>query len=321
MARMLESLKRGYGMPQGAVPAEAPKPHAQSGECVMEWALDEAEVPFIEVGGPGKVLEGSAEVLAVAHPAQAKQPPHPSTEQALAHSSLLAQVAQPRPLAVTFEPWTGPRIDSSAIAREIVVHHQPEHAISKQYAGLWNTLAAGIAEVSHPLLVFVGLKPHVGTTTVLLNLAVTAAQRSQRRLVVVDAQLQRPGIAPRLGFTPEADLDDVLAGRAALEHCVLGTAVPALHVLPALPRQPNQGLATEGIAWLAGRLRQRFDLVLVDAPELENVRDIAAWIAAADGWFLVCPHGESRTLPRSPLDTMTRFAGKLRGVFHTAYAA
>jgi Mrp family chromosome partitioning ATPase len=309
MGRTLESLKKGIGpmlRPEGG-------PSAPLGDmCITEWAVSEQQAPFIEVG-PGKMIEGSAEVLAT-HSAQPKQPPHPPTEKALAQSPLMAQLSEARPLAVAYEPWNGP-IAGARIAPEIIVYHQPVHAISKQYVELIQKMAP--AEGRGVLLV-AGMKPQVGATTVLVNLAVAGAL-SARRVIVVDTHLDRPGIAQRLGFDPECGLEHVLSGKAALDEAILQTVVPSLHVLPAKERSLNIQLSHDATAWLLGLLRMRFELVLCDGPTLDSPA-LAPLAPCCDALYLVAQRGESLPLDRSAVHALTRRGAHLRGILHTHMA-
>jgi Mrp family chromosome partitioning ATPase len=314
MSRMLETLRKGDGQRPLAAPHLSAK--ALTDDCIPEWAVSDTQIPYIEVGAPGKVVEGSAEVLAVPHPAQPKQPPHRPTEQALVKSALLVQLTEARPLTVAFEPWTSPGAASTGLAPEIIAFHQPEHLVSKQYAGLWEKMFARLAGTKHVALLLSGLKPQVGATTVLVNLAVVAAR--QRRVAVVDAQPRHPSVAARVGFAPDLGLLDVIAGRAALEQVLVKTIVPSLHVLP-LARRDDAVLTPEAAAWLLGWLRERFEVILIDGPSLDSPGSLAALAPVCDALFLVAPQGETMSLPRDALQSIARLGGKLRGILHTHF--
>lgn len=315
MARMLDILKKGDGARPVTLPLAGVKSPAAD-DCVLDWAVAETQVPFIEVGGPGKMVEGSAEVMATQHPPQPKQPPHPPTSQALASSTVLAQLTQAKPLTVAFEPWTGPSAGSTGIAPEIIAYHQPGHVISKQYLELWNTMVAGLAGIACPTMLLTGLRSQVGATTVLVNLAVTGAAQKWR-VAVVDAQPRQAGIAARLGIKPELGLLDVIAGQAALEQTMVKTLVPSLHALPMAQRRDDVALTPDAVGWLIGRLRERFDAVLIDGPSLPEAGALAALAPCCDAVFLVAPQGEAKSLPREALLTIARLGGKLRGLLHT----
>ncbi len=312
MGRMLDTLRKS-DTPRTEMPAAAPKQHA---DCVMEWAVNEAQLPFIEVGGPGKVMEGSAEVMAVAHPPQAKQPPHSRVKEGLPNSAVLAQLTDAKPLSVAFEPWTGPAAGSRGVAPEIIAYHQPAHAVSKQYLQLWNAMIGGATTGPSQAWLLCGLRPHVGTTTVLVNLAVTGASQGHK-IVVVDAQARHASVAGRFGFTPDLGLLDVVAGQAALEQTVLKTLVPALDVLPAAASRHDVSLNAAAAGWLLDRLRERFDVILIDAPCLTETAGLLPLVPTCDALFLVAPQGETKSLPREALQVIARMGGKLRGVLHT----
>ena len=200
MGRTLDTLRQADS--QCASRAFGPaKPAADvPEECVVDWTLQE-EVPFIEVGGPGKSVELSPSL--VKHPPQIKvQPPHPPLAKGLAgpriaEAPLAVNLTEARPMAVVFEAWPGPTA-AAGIAIEIIAHHQPEHPVSKEYAALFDKMVQGLQGAAPHVLMFCGLKPHVGTSTVLLNLAVVAARHHQR-VAALDMNLARPGLAPDLG--------------------------------------------------------------------------------------------------------------------------
>jgi Mrp family chromosome partitioning ATPase len=307
MGRMLESLRKGNGSLLRPETPTAPDP------CVTEWAVNEDQAPYIEIGGPNKAIEGSADVLA-AHPAQPKQRPHPPVEQALAKSALMTQLTEAQPIAVAFEPWTGVRT-STRIAPEIIVYHQPAHAVSRQYSELVQKMAPSGAPLS---LLIAGVKPQVGTTTVLVNLGAAAALGG-RRVLIVDAHLQRPGVAARLGFEPDFGLEHVLLGKAAVEEAIVQTIVPSLHVLPVKERTALTVLGHDAAAWLLGLLRTRFELLLCDGPTFDSPA-LLHLAPCFDALYLVAPRGDNVPLDRSTVHALSRKGTHLRGILHTHLA-
>lgn len=310
MGRMLEALKQ-----ETRLPREKPffddslerEPHAE--------ALSDGDdsVPFIEVGGPNKKVEGSPQVMmAVKHPPQPKtNAPHIVPEKKTLPTK--AELLYPEPLAVSFEPWPSlPRL-AQGIAPEIVVYHHPDHAVSQQYAGLANKMR----EAGCQTQLLVGSRPHVGTSTVLLNLGVAAARMDHRRVVLVDAHLRRPGLAQRLGYGHAAGLHEVLLGKLAIEQAVVATAIDNLHLLPAQASAVSPTLSAEAVRWLLSWLRDRFDLVLVDGPALDTGGELACLAPACEGTYLVIPQGENGPMQRTQAHTLSTIGARLRGLIHT----
>ncbi len=317
MGRMLETLKLGGG-----------KGPAQ--ECVVDWSMRDAEeIPYIEVGA-GKKVEGSAQVMAVAvkHPAQSSvQPPHPPTEKTLAAAPApqVVYLTEAKPMTVAYEPWPGAptpfaQLPARGMAPEIIAFHQPDHAISKQYAALFDKIAQGQTGAGTKALLFCGARAQVGTTTVLLNLGVVAAQ-GKRRLALIDAHLARPSLAQRLGLTVGAGLQEILAGTCALEQALLQTGVAGLHLVAA--RADDKAavghLGVEATVWLLAWLKERFDIVLVDGPGVDEAADCATLAPLADGIYIVLPQSDTSQPPKALAQAVSHHGGRLKGIIHTHF--
>lgn len=320
MGRMLETLKNGD---------HARGPLA-GGECVVDWSMPEpAEIPYIEVGGPQK-MEASPQVLATKHSAQARmQPPHPPTEKNLLAKApapvkavtKMVQMAETRPMAVSFEAWPGTKKITRAVAAEIVTYHQPEHAIAQQYLGLINQMTLALRD-SGGVLLLAGIRSLVGTTTVLLNLAVAGARQRNKRVVLWEANLAKAGLAGRLGLESNAGVADVLGGGAGLEKVILESPVPGLYVLPAQgdTQTGSSSLCTpEAARWLVSWLRDRFDLVLIDGPNLDNTLALGILAPLADDLYLVAPQTEKHLVHPGLAQTVACLGGRLRGLIHTQF--
>ena len=322
MGRTLDTLRQSE--PQRSMRV-SPSTSEQPEDCVTDWTLQD-EVPYVEVGGPNKHIELSPSL--VKHPPQAKtQAPHqpiaassPKTNPvAHAFSSVaVVNLTESRPMTVAFEPWPG-AIAPAGIAAEIIAFHQPEHAVSREYATLLDKMLQANAGATPQVLLLTGSKPRVGTTTVLLNLAVVAANM-RRRVAVVDLNMPRPGMALRLGHANPAGLVEVLAGGIALEQAMLPTAVPTLHMIPlGGAAKKSTPLTVEAISWLMTWLRQRFDAILIDGPSIDDTADLAMVAPCTTGVYLVQPHGEPESVARSAAPMIARMGGALRGMIHTHF--
>jgi Mrp family chromosome partitioning ATPase len=252
MGRMLQTLKQ-----NGAR-------RSQAGDAVITPPAPET-VPFIEVGGKQVPIEGSPDVLASAAPLQ-------RAAQSLVVRTESPVVAVPDPeetgLMVFFRPIAaGPGPARSRFAAELVTFHRPEHALSKQYQNLAGALLAQLPAMRSRVLLFTALRPAAGTTTVLLNLAIALARQGKQRLVVVDANPHQPAVAERLGLPQVPGLSDVLTGGVSLQDVLQETGQANLLALTAGNGSGGRGqLAGEAMRALLRQLRDRFDLVLFDAP-------------------------------------------------------
>jgi Mrp family chromosome partitioning ATPase len=224
-------------------------------------------------------------------------------------------------MAVAFEPWPGSAVRGS-VATEVIAFHHPDHAVSKEYTALFDKMLQALAGGGPQTLMLCGSQPRVGATTALANLAVVAA-RLRRRVVVADMNFARPAIALRLGQTAATGLADVLNGRVAIEQALLPTAIASLHVLAGGAAKNKDArptsLTAEAIGWLMARLRERFDVILLDGPSLAEPADLELLAAAADGIYLVLPQGEMDAATRTAAPMIARMGGRLRGMIHTHF--
>src|SRR5262245_28941637 len=215
MGRMLQTLRNGEQMRAA---------HAgPAGECVVDWSLPEStEVPFIEVGGPKKI-DGSHQVLAGRQESGDRSPETGVREketatgvQALGQGGAVGVVAKivdmaaVRPMGVAFEAWPAARRTARQPAAEIIAYHQPEHTISLQYLARLDPITQSLRD-GHSVVLLAGVRGLVGTSTVLLNLAVASARRRNKRVIIWEASLGKTALAARLGLAASLGVSDVVS--------------------------------------------------------------------------------------------------------------
>jgi tyrosine-protein kinase len=179
-----------------------------------------------------------------------------------------------------------------------------------------------------------------GKSTTVANLAVASA-RAGRHVVLVDLDLRRPYIDRFFPFEGRPGLTEVALGYADLDDAILSVAfgdpasngraraMPAgmptaspvengnghqrvegiLDALSAGPVPPSGGdfIGSERLAEILTRLRQRYDVVLIDAPPLLRVGDGIALSARVDAMIVVA----RLNILRRPM------LNELRRVLHT----
>jgi Mrp family chromosome partitioning ATPase len=329
MGRILEALKQAEA--QWRRPAlTAPLPRPQQPEVAatdpepvaVEESLEEAgdEVPFIEVGGPRSLVEASPTVLAAGsngtRPAKPSQPSQARAEPPAAPAPPPGAVAfQPFPVAPPPLPPAGQRF-----ARDLVAFHRPDHPVSEQYRELWHALAAQLPVGRPHVLLLTAAVPGAGTTTALLNLAVTAAQSGKPRAVVVDAAVGRSAVARCLGLPEAPGLQEVLAGTTSLLRALRETGQANLLALTAgeVGRGAGARLAGEAMRSVLRHLRGRFDLVLVDAMPWDGRPDVVGLGSFCDSVYLVVPQSEAqKPAVQDLLELIPQQGGRLRGCILT----
>jgi Mrp family chromosome partitioning ATPase len=201
----------------------------------------------------------------------------------------------------------------------LVALHLPDHPVSAEYRTLRDEIRRQLPESTSRLLLFSAAAAEAGTTTVLLNLAFTLAADAKARVLVVDANVNRPGVAAKLALKPAPGLCEVLAHRVPLAWAVQPSPLPNVQVLAA-------GDATDGTAsavsrdlpQLLGQLRQWYDWVLVDSGVWGAMPERDAACPAADAVYLVTREADvSRPEFTSLRGWVKELGGLLRGYVAT----
>jgi capsular exopolysaccharide synthesis family protein len=129
-----------------------------------------------------------------------------------------------------------------------------------------------------------------GKTSIAANLGVALAQ-SGKRVVVVSADLRRPGLQSYFAARNGTGLTDVLRGKGRVSEALTETAVRGLWVLPAggplNSASPLELLSSDAMRRALEELRRSHDYVLIDTPPLLASFDVTALAGFADGILFV----------------------------------
>jgi polysaccharide biosynthesis transport protein len=147
-------------------------------------------------------------------------------------------------------------------------------------------------------LVVTSAGPMEGKSTVAANLGVVLAQMGIR-VLLIDADLRKPRLHTIFGIEAQMGLIGVLDRMRASEEetedeiCVRATELPGLSLLPAggTTADSTSLLYGDRLAKLLRRLRDRYDMVLVDTPPMLEIPDARIIGRVADATILVVRAG------------------------------
>jgi capsular exopolysaccharide synthesis family protein len=188
---------------------------------------------------------------------------------------------------------------------KLVTLYDPKSVLAEAFRSLrTNVLFAGM-DRHVKTLIFTSAGLGEGKSTVVVNLAIALAQDG-KRILLVDSDLRKPIIAPRLGLPREPGLSEVLVGGAAWRDVVrtvtdlmLGTlgvdsvmntpGLDNLNVLTsgAIPPNPAEFLNSNRLKDLILEMREEYDFVLFDTPPILPISDAVTVGSRADGAILV----------------------------------
>jgi Mrp family chromosome partitioning ATPase len=256
------------------------------------------EVPFIEVGGPGSLVEGSANVLSLSprggrNVTVIKHAPAEPRPLGIPRPPSNLTFPGGDPLAVTFCPVSDAPLPAQPVpmrfAPQLIAFHEPDHSVSDQYRSLVNGMLAQLPPNGSQILLLAGTTSGTGTTTVLLNLAITLAKQNQQRVLVVDANLRRPAMAEQLGLSENPGLRDVVARTVLLKRAIKETGQSNFYALTAGEgnTQRREWPAGDALRGTLHQLRNHFDWILVDVPSWDTGPEMVSLSSACDAVFLV----------------------------------
>lgn len=128
---------------------------------------------------------------------------------------------------------------------------------------------------------------------VTLDLALAYAERGQS-VLVVDADLRGGGLADLAAVSDEVGLTDVVVGRVEFEDAVTGWR-DRVDVIATgeVPPNPSPLLSSKSMALFVEAARERYDVVVVDAPGVLTSSDALELGRLTDGVVLVATVGHS----------------------------
>jgi Mrp family chromosome partitioning ATPase len=186
-------------------------------------------------------------------------------------------------------------VDVGRVDQRLVAHSGSDRPAVEQYNRLAVAFISAASQRALKRVVVGSAVRGEGRTTVALNLACTLA-RSRKRVLLVDADLQRPSITRRLGIEGDLGLGEIFRWQnpgSAL------AAVPGFgfDLLPTRARVANSAevLASRPFNVAIELLESRYDFILFDTPPLLDSADGHLLMRIADTMLMVIGSGKLKT--------------------------
>jgi succinoglycan biosynthesis transport protein ExoP len=184
--------------------------------------------------------------------------------------------------------------------------HVP-HDFGESFRALRTSLISKYAEPGTKILVVTSAQPLEGKTITAANLAMALAYGGAR-VLLIDADMRRPGLHRPLRLTNERGLSQVLNGQARVRDVIQRTVDPNLLAITAgkTPPNPSELLSSERMKTLLTNLAHgAFDWILIDTPPVLAVTDAVILAPAVSGVvYVIGAEMTRRRLAERALETI-----------------
>ena len=190
-------------------------------------------------------------------------------------------------------------LDVARLEKNKIIAHNVEDPRSKSFEMLRTQVLQTMDQKSWKLLGVSSPTAGCGKSVIAINLALSIARLENRRVLLVDFDLQKPQIAKYLGLKCDQGLMNILEGRADLSASVIQAVVGTkkISVLPCEKSTLNSSewMASQSVSTLLQRIKRDFRdwIVILDLPPVLTGDDVITILPQIDCILFVAAMGTS----------------------------
>jgi Mrp family chromosome partitioning ATPase len=227
-------------------------------------------------------------------------PRRPSTTQRIGSPPI--EAIAPRPVeAITTFAWTNTPvalIEEVELSRELdprlVMLRAPGSAQARSYRLLQHRL---FAKADPRVIAVTSAEPGEGKTTCAANLALALSEAALSRVLLVDANLVRPGLADLFGFEPaDSFMGKLLRSEDAAPPFNVASVGGIGLQLAAVPASVARGKRLDRLLFSEAlrALRSAYDYIVIDTASVLESADVNSVSQCADGVVIAARAGKSK---------------------------
>jgi polysaccharide biosynthesis transport protein len=203
-----------------------------------------------------------------------------------------------------------------------ITYLRPKSEVAESYRALRTSILLSSFGAPPKVILITSALPQEGKTTVSSNSAMVLAQKGGR-VLLVDADMRRPGVSKALGIRSNRGLSTVLSGVDRVEDSLVPfPQLPNLLILPAGPIPPNpvELLGSNVMKDYISQWRNEFDHIIIDTPPCLSVTDSVVLSVDADRVILVARSGQTpKAALRRASELLQQVNARVMGVVLNAF--
>ena len=202
------------------------------------------------------------------------------------------------------------------IDTRLVTLLNPMATASETYRALRTSVQFSRPDAQVQTILVTSGSPSEGKSVTSANLALVMAQAG-RRVLLVDCDLRRPTVHKKFGLSREPGLSHALFAEGPLDTDALAQPADDFFVLPAgqIVPNPSELLGSKRMRDFIEDMRERFDVIILDAPPVHAATDAVLLSTQADATLVVVRAGQTRDYDlESATSALTGVGARLIGV-------
>ncbi|NWH08027.1 MAG: CpsD/CapB family tyrosine-protein kinase [Alphaproteobacteria bacterium] len=186
-------------------------------------------------------------------------------------------------------------VSRAALRRNRIVAGHRDSEVAETFRLLRAQVLRRMAKLGVSTLGITSVSNGEGKTFVAANLALAIALDVNQTVLLVDADMRSPGIAPAFGIENDRGLSDYLKNEAELSECLINPGLERLVMLPTVnpTEQSAELLTSPRMAALAHELKVRYPdrVIIYDLPPLLTSGDTLGFLPQIEATLLVMREG------------------------------
>ena len=190
--------------------------------------------------------------------------------------------------------WDSKKISSD----QVLLTAYPRSGYAEMFRQIRANFLFAVAARPGKIFMITSSVPSEGKTTVLVNLGVALAMGG-RKVVLVDSDLRRPTLHKHFGVSNQKGLSTLLSNPEVSQSSVIqeiSLEETSIAILPSGPIPPNPAelLDSKNMHNFLEKLKEHYELVLLDSPPVGVVADAKVIASQTDGVILLAVLGQTK---------------------------